>query len=122
MLSRFTVVFLLLACSNLFAHPASRVELGHLQTGATASFVRSAGEWGIEIIGGELPAISQSQPARLEIFHTEADVRQLAAGYKMIQKSSAGVDARAEVKYDRVVFHIEDHWNVSRSVLACAEK
>jgi len=122
MLSRFTVVCLLVACSNLFAHSASRVELGHLQTGATVSFVRSAGRWGIEIIGGELPAISQSQPARLEIFHTEADVRQLAAGYKMIQKSSAGVDARAEVKYDRVVFHIEDHWNVSGSVLAVRRK
>jgi hypothetical protein len=118
MLSRFTVVCLLLASSNLFAHPASRVDLGHLQTGATVSFVRSAGGWGIEIIGGELPAISQSQPARLEIFRTEADVRQPAAAYKTLQKSSAGVDAGAEVNYDRVVFRFMDHWRVKGAVLS----
>jgi hypothetical protein len=122
MLSRFTLICLLLACSNSFAYPASRVELGHLQTGATVSFVRSVGGWGIEIIGGELPAISQLQPARLEIFRTEADVRQLAAAYKTIRKSAVGVDARAEVKYDRMVFHIEDHWKVSGSVLAARRK
>ena len=122
MLSRFTVVCLLLACSNLFAYPASRVELGHLQTGASVRFVRSADGWGIEIIGGELPAISQSHPARVEIFRTEADVRQLATAYKTIQKSSAGVDARGEVNYDRVVFRFIDHWSVKGSVLSLRRK
>lgn len=123
MLSRCMVLYFFLAGSCLFAQGADRVELGHLQTGPTVNFVRSAaGEWGIEITGGATPTISQNKPARLEVFRAEDDIQQLAAGYKTIQKSTAGIDARAEVKYDRVVFRIVDHWSVLGSVLSVHRK
>ncbi len=123
MLSRCMVLCLFLAGSSLLAQPVTRVMLGHLQTGATVNFVRSAaGEWGLEVTGGASPTISQQNPARLEVFRAEDDIRQLAAGYKAIQKSAAGIDARAEVKYDRVVFRVVDHWSVSGSVLSVHRK
>ena len=123
MLSRCTVLCLFLAGSNLFAQPVAPVVLGHLQTGATVSFVRSpAGEWGIEITGGAAPSISQSQPASLEVYRAEDDIHQLATGYKTVQKSTAGIDARAEIKYDSVVFRVQDHWSVSGSVLSRAQE
>lgn len=122
MLSRCAVLCLCLVASNVFAQPA-QVELGHLLTGATVSFVRSpSGEWGVEIAGGAAPTISQSQPASLEVFRAEDDVHQLAAGYKTLQRSAAGVDARAEIHYDSVVFRVQDHWSLSGSVLSVRRK
>jgi hypothetical protein len=123
MLSRCTVFCLLLAVWDLSAQPVGRLQLGHLQTGATVSFLRSpAGEWGIETTGGAAPSISQSQPARLEIYRAENDVHQLAAGYKTVQKSTEGIDARAEIKYGAVVFRVQDRWSVSGSVLSVRRK
>ena len=117
------VLCLFLAGSSLLAQPVPRVMLGHLQTGATVNFVRSAaGGWGLEVTGGAAPTISQQKPARLEVFRAEDDIRQFAAGYKTIQKSAAGIDARAEVKYDSVVFRVVDHWSVSGSVLSVYRK
>jgi hypothetical protein len=85
---------LCLAGSALFARQAARIDLGRLQTGATVSFTRAAaGEWGIEIAGAAAPRILQPKPAKLEVFRTEADIRQLAAGYQAVQKSADGIDA-----------------------------
>src|SRR5512138_1256981 len=97
---------LCLVASVSFGQQAARMELGRLQTGATVSFTRaSSGEWGIEIAGGAAPRVAQSKPARLEILRAENDIRQLAAGYRTIQKSAAGIDARAEIAAgDNVVF------------------
>jgi hypothetical protein len=123
MLSRCGVLCFVLAVSNLSAKPVARVELGYLQTGARVTFVRSpAGEWGIEISGGAGFTISQSQPATLEIFRKEDDIHQLAAGYKTVRKSEAGIDALAEIKYDDVLFRVQDHWSFSGAVLAVHRK
>lgn len=123
MISRRTLLCLCLAASNLSARPVSRIELGRLQTGTRIVFVRSsAGEWGLETAGGAAPTISQSQPARLEVFRAEDDIRQLAAGYKTVLKSTAGIDASAEVKYEGVVFRIQDHWSVRGPVLSVRRK
>ncbi len=79
----------------------------------------ASGEWGIEIAGAAAPRILQPQPAKLEIFRTEDEIRQLAAGYKTVQKSGATVDARAEIPYgETVVFRVRDHWTLSGSTLA----
>ncbi|HKV77614.1 MAG TPA: hypothetical protein VJP02_05725 [Candidatus Sulfotelmatobacter sp.] len=87
------------------------------------TFVRSpAGEWGIEISGGTAPTISQSQPARMEVFRAEDDLHQLAAGYKTVRKSEGGIDARAEVKYEGVRFGVHDHWSLSGPVLSVRRK
>ena len=89
----------------------------HCRPAATVSFVGSTnGEWGIEIAGGAAPRIQQPKPARLEIFNSEQDIRPLAAGYKTVEKSAAGMDARAEIAYGgNVVFHVQDRWSADRS-------
>ena len=88
------------------------------------SFVRAAGgAWGIEIAGGAAPLILQPKPARLEIFRTEQDIRELAAGYSQIQKSADGVDAQAEIAYgDKVVFREQDRWSLNGAVLSVRRK
>lgn len=116
----FPTLALLLGASALFGQQSSRVDLGRLSTGATVSFTRAGtGEWGVEIAGAAAPRILQRSPARLEVFRAEDDIRQLAAGYKTVQKSAAGVDARAEIAYGpNVVFRVQDRWSLSGGVVS----
>jgi len=120
MCGRSVVIGLVLAAPALFAQQGARVDLGRLETGASVSFVPdAAGEWGIEIAGSAAPRIVQPRPAKLEVFRTEDDIRQLAAGYKAVQKSAAGIDARAEIAYgENVVFRVHDRWTVNGAVLS----
>ncbi len=119
-LGRYALIGLCLTASPLFGEQGARIDLGHLQTGATVSFARSAeSEWGIEIAGGPAPRIAQPNPVRLEVFRAEDDVRQLAAGYKMVQASATGIEAQAEVRYaDHVVFHVQDRWSLSGAAVS----
>ncbi len=111
---------LFLAGPILFGQQAGRMDLGRLQTGATVSFTRALrGEWGIEIAGGPAPRILQPKPASIEVFRTNDDIRQLAAGYKTAQKSAAGIDAHAEIPYgENIVFRVNDRWTLSGAVLS----
>jgi hypothetical protein len=120
MLSRYVLSALCLAGSALFAQQGVRVDLGRLETGATVSFARSAaGDWGIEIAGAEAPRLVQPKPAKLEVFRTEEDIRQLAAGYKTVRKSADGVEALAEIAYGKdVVFRVHDRWSLSGAVVS----
>jgi hypothetical protein len=113
-----------LGVSGLFAQQGARVDLGRLPTGATVSFARStAGEWGIEIAGGPAPRIQQPRPAKLEVLRTEEDIRQLGGGYKTVQKSPDGIDARAEIAYgDGVTFRVNDRWSLTGAVLSMRRK
>jgi hypothetical protein len=115
----YTLVGLFLAGSALFAGQGGRVDLGRLESGAMVSFTRSAeGGWGIEIAGEAAPRIAQPKPARLEVFRAEDDIRQLAAGYRTVRKSAAGIDARADIAYEGVVFRVRDRWSLSGAVLS----
>jgi hypothetical protein len=77
--------------------------------------------WGIEINAN--PHISQPKPARLEVFRTEEDIRQLAAGYKTVEKSADGISARADIAYgESVVFHFQDQWSMTGAVLSVRRK
>jgi hypothetical protein len=124
MLNRYVILGLCLTVSSVFAQQNNRMDLGRLQTGAAVSFVQAAqGEWGLEIEGTNTPRIMQPKPAMLEIFSTEQDIRQLSAGYKTVEKSSAGIDCLAEIKYgDNVVFHVRDSWSLSESVVSLRRK
>lgn len=105
--------------STLFAQSAARLDLGRLQTGAAVSFTRSTSGWGVEISGGAAPRIQQLEPAKLEIYRADEDIRQVSAGYKTLQKTAAGMDARAEIAYGQsVVFHVNDRWNLTGPVLS----
>lgn len=118
---RFVQVLLFVLCfmASSSAQPR-QLELGKLQTGATVSFSRSgSGEWGLEISGGPAPPISQPKPAQLEVSPTEGETRELATGYKTVQKLAEGIDALAEIPYgDKVVFHVQDRWSLNGSVLS----
>jgi hypothetical protein len=107
-----------------FAQQGDRVKLGRLQTGATVSFVCAAGgEWGIEISGGTAPLMTQQKPAQIEIFRREEDICGLAAGYKTVQQSASGIDARAEIVYsDNVVFRVHDWWGLNGAVVSVRRK
>jgi hypothetical protein len=124
MLGKCLLLGLCLAASASLAQESDRLDLGHLQTGATASFVRSVtGEWGIEISGAGAPMMNQAKPSRLEIFREDNDIRQLAAGYKIVEKSADGFDARADIFYgSNVVFHIRDHWSLAGAVVSVSRK
>src|ERR1039457_6276494 len=105
--------------STLFAQSDARLDLGRLQTGAAVSFTRSTSGWGVEISGGAAPRIRQLEPARLEIYRADEDIRQVSAGYQTVQKTAAGMDARAEIAYGQgVVFHVNDRWNLTGPVLS----
>jgi len=105
--------------TRILAQQGGRLELGRVQAGAAVSFIHSAsGEWGIDISGGPAPRIAQLQPVRLEVYRADDDIRQLAAGYKTVQKSAGGINAEAEIAYgDSVVFRVHDGWTISSSVL-----
>ena len=116
-MSRRLMLVVFLAGAVSFAQSDARVGLGKLSTGAAVSFVRTGSEYGIEIAGGSTPRIMQQQPAQLEVFRSESDIRQFAAGYRNVEKAAGGVAARAEIAFDKVTFRIEDRWSVSGEVL-----
>jgi hypothetical protein len=119
-----TLVWLLTTSLTFGQQAADRVELGQLANGAAVTVFRvGSGDWGIEISGGAAPRLLQPKPARLEVFRTEQDIRQLAVGYKTVQKSESGIDALAEIAYDEgVVFHVQDRWSLNGAVVSVNRK
>lgn len=97
-----------------------RVELGRLATGAIVAFVRNPdGGWGLEVAGATAPCFRQPEPARIEVYRSDDEIRPLAAGYKTVDQSpaDAGIEARAEIAYgDAVVFHVQDHLRLDGAV------
>ena len=118
------LLLLSLLLAAFTARSAGRVDLGRLQTGATISFVRAAdGDWGIQITGGPAPLIQQSKPAKLEIYRSDRDIRQLAAGYKSVKKAAGAVNALAEIaSADSVVFRVQDRWTLSGAAVSLQRK
>jgi hypothetical protein len=121
---KYVILGLYLLVSVAFAQQGERVDLGSLQTGATVSFVRTAGgEWGIKISDGTALLLIQQKPARIEIFRGEDNVRQFAAGYRSIQKENNMIEARANVvSGGKAGFEIEDRWSISGAVLSVSRK
>jgi len=119
-----SLVWLLAASAAFGQQGTDRVELGRFAGGAIVSFVHAAeGGWGIEIAGGVAPRLVQPKPARLEVFRTEGDTRQLAAGYKTVQRRESGVDARADIPCGNdVVFRVQDRWTLSGTVVSVDRK
>jgi hypothetical protein len=124
MFNKCVVLGLCLTGSVALAQQSDRVDLGRLQTGAMVSFVRGAeGEWGIEIGGAASLRILQPKVAKLEVYRSDSDIRQLAAGYKAVQKSDSGIDARAEIAYDdSVVFRVQDRWSLKDAAVSVSRK
>ena len=117
------IAVLCLTATALLAQQNARLELGRLETRATVSFVCSTnGEWGIEIAGGAAPRIQQPKPARLEIFNSEADIRQIVSGYGSVERTANGLDARADIAFSNALFHVQDRWSFTGAVVSVSRK
>lgn len=81
-------------------------------------FVKTpSGTWGMEIAGS--PRLVQANPANVEVFHSEQDIRHLAVGYKMVRKTATGVEAQAEIVDDgHVQFRVDDEWTISGAIVS----
>ena len=106
------------------AAAANRIALGRLANGAAVTFVRAGnGDWGIEISGAGFPKLTQQKPAQIEVYRSEENVRQLAAGYQSVQKEAEAVVAKAKVAGGgAAAFAVEDRWKVSGAVLSLSRK
>ena len=118
------ILSICLSVTTVLAQQDNQVNLGNLQTGATVFFVRSAGgRWSIEISGNNSLRLTQQNPAQIEIFRGENDVRQLAAGYQSVEKETNSVIAKAKVAgEDDITFEFEDRWKISGNVLSLRRK
>ena len=118
------IIGLCLTGLGTFAQQNDRVELGILQTGATISFVRDAGdEWGIEISGCAAPRLAQQKPVQITVLQNEKDLLKLTTGYNMVQRSGHVIDARTEILYnENIVFHVQDSWSLKNDVLSISRK
>src|ERR1035437_8446051 len=86
------------------APAGGRVVLSQLDNGSSVAFVKagSAG-WGIEVAGQRRARFSQQQPVWIELYRSDTDLKQLAAGYSSVRKHADGVHAQvvtAQVKVD----------------------
>ncbi|HWH58310.1 MAG TPA: hypothetical protein VN682_11805 [Terriglobales bacterium] len=110
---------IMLVGTALFA-AGQQMPLGRTPAGGEISFTRAAsGEWGIEITGGPAPRIAQAQPAAIEVYRADDDIRELSAGYKTVRRTATGIDAVADVpSADGVIFHVHDFWSLSNGVLS----
>lgn len=121
---KWIVLGLCLTVSAAYSQQNGRIDLGRLQTGAKVSFVRTTGgEWGIEIKGSKVPVVMQPRPFSLQVFLTEDDIHEFAAGYKTVKKSNSKIDAFAEIAYgENVIFRVNDIWSIKDAVVSLQRK
>jgi hypothetical protein len=117
---RHCVLGLCLTASAAFSQQGEHMDLGHLQTGATVSFVRAlGGAWGIAIAGNATPRLTQQNPVMLETFRTGGEIRELAVGYNTVRRTASDIEARAEIAYgEHVLFRVEDRWSLDGPVVS----
>jgi hypothetical protein len=102
----------------------NRIELGRLGNGAVVAFIRAgSGDWGIEISGGSTPIITQQKPAQIEVYRSQENVQQLAAGCQSVQKEGDAVVAKAKLAGEgKAAFEVEDRWKISGAMLSLSRK
>ncbi|HKO12425.1 MAG TPA: hypothetical protein VJV22_10670 [Acidobacteriaceae bacterium] len=100
------------------APPSNRILLGQT-TGAVVSFVRfHLGEWGIEVSGKGDVWMRQEKPAQIEMFRSDEDSSDLAAGYESVQREATGIVAKATVADENgAVFRFIDRWKIAEDAL-----
>ena len=114
----YVLTFLLTAVGARAQQNAAPIELARLTNGAIVSFVTSGCGLGIEINGGDTPSLSQPRPAWIEVFHSEADIRQISGAYKTVSKEADDVVALADLVDGPITFHIEDRWSAKGTVVS----
>jgi hypothetical protein len=117
----FIFVLSLLILGSCSRH--DRVNLGSFESGGSVSFHRdSTGKYGIEISRNNFPLIIQHNPAQVEVFLNEDNVKNLQSGYENLQKDNDTLIARAQLSDGDASFIIEDRWSISGIVLKVDRK
>ena len=105
------------------------IKLAAAHGAASVSFIRENGGWGMRLAGPRLPAITQPDPARIELYDGK-DIRTFAIPYVSVERTGHGVTATARVSDgQRAMFRIHDRWvirggilTVDRQVIALADE
>lgn len=109
---------------SVYAQQADKIDLGKTQSGATVSFVKApTGEYGLEIAGGPAPKVAQPKPANIEVYTSDTDIKTLSSGYKTIEKTPAGADAKVDIPLnDKVTFKVLDQWTLTGQAVSVKRK
>lgn len=114
---KITFLLLLLTLANLLAQH-NEISLGKLNAGEKVSFIQySESNWGIEISFGSAPKLIQKEPAQIDVFQSEEDIKELSTGYSSVKKADSNIDAVATIKYANVVFQVKDIWSMNDTVI-----
>jgi hypothetical protein len=109
--------------------PAPAIRLAAAHGEASVSFIRENGGWGMRLGGPGLPAITQPDPARIELYDGK-DIRTLAIPYADVERTGDRVTATAQVgDGQHPMFRIVDRWaargdilTVDRQITALADE
>lgn len=98
--------------------------MGQLSTGGKVLAIQSPSkEWGIRVDSPGMACVALAQPIRLKVYESEAAIRDLAAGYRSLEKTNSGFVGRGELTPVKgVVLRFEDRWSISGPALTLARK
>jgi hypothetical protein len=87
--------------------------------GPTLRAVRnSSGEWGIELAGVETARLMQAQPAQVELYSPDGQIRQFAAGYDAVRQAAGDVSGKAVIDVGGgASITISDQWAIADGVV-----
>ena len=124
MFSRYTIYGLCLTLLSACGQHGDRVDLGNIQPGVIASFVRAkGGDWGINISNNNGTIMMQKNPVQIEVFKGEENIHKLVAGYKSVKKEANVFVAKVNVASEAgSKFIVEDRWSISGDVLSLNRK
>jgi hypothetical protein len=110
----FVLSTLLSGCS------ADRKELGSLPAGANAALTldKTSGKWGLEITGGPSAALLQKDPVQIQLYLSDDNIIEMAAGYDKVTKRGGIVEGSAVLNSDGgAAFNVVDEWSMNDNVL-----
>jgi hypothetical protein len=109
----------LIADAGAAEDTAERIELGRLATGAITSFIRDAsGMWGLEIAGGQIATFMQPKPVQIELYRSDADIRQIATGYDAVKQQNGIITGQATIDAGGgACFLVTDQWTMEGNIL-----
>ena len=97
---------------------ATPVAVGRLADGARVSLTATADGYGLEVAEPGASRIFRPAPVRIELFHSEADIRTLDIAYRTVTKTGSDIVASTEVRDGAATIYVEDRYSLARAVLS----
>jgi hypothetical protein len=108
---------LMLGAGPLAAAPTN-IPVGRLTDGGQVALVAGAGGYGLEVSEPGASRLLRAAPVRVEIFHSETDIKSQDVAYSAVTKSGGDVIATADVKDGPATLHVEDRYHVAGPILS----